>query len=340
MAASRVFWLDFMRASAALMVILLHSGSPHLVVVDRPDRFQWAIIHGVEAAIQVCVPLFFMISGALLLNVSHRSPVKSIQRALVPLIFYTVLASIYLWSTKDVLILDTFKEAWSSKAFYHLWFFYPLVGIYACFYFLRASTDDPGKRALAVLIFMILLGGGTGLVARSYSVGSRIFVDGMFVGFLLYAFLGFYLRAWSEQSLNQPKTLTLIVALIGVWLVTMLLSRATNEVDIRYNGLFFTYQAPNMVVQSVLAFLVIKRAGTWMGRYSKLRKVTSYVATGSLGLFGIHAFVMDALRFQTPIGLRSEHALAHFIGLFLLTTAISLLVVSLLRRIDRKGMVV
>lgn len=329
-----------MRAIAALMVVLLHSGSAQLVVVGKPDAFQWSVIHAVEAAIQVCVPLFFMISGALLVN-STRRPVKSLLRAVVPLAFYTSIAVLYQWVTKGTSLTDTVWTAWASKGFYHLWFFYPLIGIYACFYFLHGATEAPGRRALAILVFLILLGGGTGHVASTYEVGSRLFVDGTFFGFLLYGFLGFYLRHWLDQSGREHHVMW--GALIGysvMWMVTIMLSRATNEVGVRYNGLFFTYQAPNMVLQSAFAFVLMSKIGEYVGRFARPRQWVSFLAAYSLGLFGIHAFVMDALRFHTPIGLRSEHALLHFAGLFGLTVVISLIIAVAIGRLDRQHIVV
>lgn len=336
--SERLFWLDLIRATAAVMVVLLHSGSPYLTRMGRVPEAQWAIIHGVEALLQVSVPLFFMISGYLNLSKEKVVLPRLLLRAVLPLLFYSTLAVGYIYYVKGGEVLSTVKSAWSSKAFYHLWFFYTIIGIYISYYLLRPSKENPEMRSVVAVLALLFIGGGTGMIFAKFFLGSRLFIDGMFFGFLIYAFVGYYLgSATFPYKLYSRYKLYIWIIALGIALAgTIFLSRWISLREGKYDPTFFTYQSPLIVIQSVAFFMMCKEYGYILERTLWVRRSVTYIAKYSLGIYGFHAFIMDYLRFEGGLGLTSENAVLHFVGLCAVTLAISVFVSRAVSLLDRK----
>src|SRR5256885_496912 len=94
-AAGRRQWMDALRVLACLAVIVLHVSAS--VVIDFPDvrSLHWTVGNIGNAFTHWCVPVFVMLSGALLLSPAKQLPVtvfyrKRASRILIPLAFWSV----------------------------------------------------------------------------------------------------------------------------------------------------------------------------------------------------------------------------------------------------------
>jgi len=336
--ANRIFWIDLLRASAAFMVVILHAGSPYLTRYGRFPEWQWVSVLVVESWLQVSVPLFFMISGFLFLRKEQPSLIRPLVRAVAPLAAYSVIASIYLAYFKGTSFSETWGKFIYGKPFYHLWFFYTLIGVYICFYVMRPRTAG-WRPALVTLGAMITLGIGAGRILSEFTgVSSRIFFDGTFVIYLLYGFLGYYLATAPEISRRTFWCLCLGVAILAAIIsgLTYWVAQARQA----YSPIFLLYQSPFVIAASAATFLVLKAIGPTLAKIEGARAMVSFTARYSLGIYGLHAFVLDYLRFYTPLGLISQHVILHVIYMTALTIAISLILARGLAEFDRWGLVV
>jgi surface polysaccharide O-acyltransferase-like enzyme len=64
----RSVWVDYIRVIASFSVILLHSTAPLIFKYGDLPLTHWMIGNIYDSAVRMCVPLFFMISGYLLLD--------------------------------------------------------------------------------------------------------------------------------------------------------------------------------------------------------------------------------------------------------------------------------
>ena len=94
----RAYYLDVLRVVAMLAVVMLH------VSADRwygdVGSFSWKIFTGYSGIMRFCVPVFFMISGALFLRKEKHIPVKTIYgkyifRLVIFLLFWGMVYQIY-----------------------------------------------------------------------------------------------------------------------------------------------------------------------------------------------------------------------------------------------------
>ncbi len=63
-----IVWVDWIRALATLGVVLIHTAGPLLYGYNQMPASYWWISNIYDSAARMCVPLFFMISGFLLLQ--------------------------------------------------------------------------------------------------------------------------------------------------------------------------------------------------------------------------------------------------------------------------------
>ena len=157
----RIVWLDVVRLVAMFTVVCCHCTDPfNFFPGTSPDigkiKF-WGAVYG--AALRPCVPLFVMITGALLLPVSGSSGTfyrKRIGRVFFPFLIWSVIYNLFPWVTglldvEPQVILDFFpyagedvmRQSFAVSLGYiggipfnfsildvHMWYIYLLVGLY------------------------------------------------------------------------------------------------------------------------------------------------------------------------------------------------------------------
>lgn len=176
----RIVWLDVVRLVAMFTVVCCHCTDPfNFYPGTSPDIGEikfWGAAYG--ALLRPCVPLFVMITGALLLPVRGDISAfyrKRILRVFVPFLIWGVLYALFPWITgvlglDSKVILDFFPYSGEevmrqslgvslgyiaqipvnfSALAVHLWYIYLLIGLYLylpIFSAWVAQASDRGKR--------------------------------------------------------------------------------------------------------------------------------------------------------------------------------------------------
>lgn len=157
MKQQRIASLDLIRTVAILLVIMQHAWSG--MQFDEPNVGAWS--YGYHALVVMGVPLFFMLSGALLLD----SQVTSIRHFLTKR-FKRLLLPFFLWGTVVYIIAvamhkypDVATPMAALRAYipYMLegrvnashWYIYVLIGLYLLTPFLQRALAMPHGKQLA-----------------------------------------------------------------------------------------------------------------------------------------------------------------------------------------------
>ena len=160
----RVVYLDFLRCLAIVLVIVLHSIASPLVTPAYYQSAAWYLCMLVDPFDRAAVPIFFMISGALMLNRPSQGTIGAFYRhnlpkLLVPLAAWSVIYYGYNAGRehRPLSLAEFFNQLFSTGTSFHMWFIYSLLGLYLLCPFLRQIADHAAPGQLWGLWAIILL---------------------------------------------------------------------------------------------------------------------------------------------------------------------------------------
>lgn len=321
-----IVWLDVVRFVAMFTVVCCHCTDPfnfYPGTAPNIDEIKlWGAIYG--ALLRPCVPLFVMITGALLLPVRGEVSVfykKRIPRVLWPFLIWSVIYNLFPWITgllgiKPEIILDFFpysgeevmRQSLSISLDYiaqipfnfsivdvHMWYIYLLIGLYLYLPVFSAWVEKASDKAklwfLGAWAVTLLLPYYNQFVAQ-YLWGTCSWnAFGMFyyfAGFNGYLLLGHYLRNL-DWKLGKILAIGLPMFVIG-YAVTFFGFRyitALSEYSDEMLELFFTYCSLNVVMMTIPVFMLCKKVNF---RSEGIKKALANLTLCGFGIYMIHYF--------------------------------------------------
>ena len=340
-----IVWLDVVRFIAMFTVVCCHCTDPfNFYPGTAPNIGEiklWGAIYG--SVLRPCVPLFVMITGALLLPVRGDASTfykKRIPRVFYPFLIWSVLYNLFPWITgllglNPQIILDFFpyageevmQQSFSVSLEYilmipfnfsilavHMWYIYLLIGLYLYLPVFSAWVEKASERAK----LMFLLAWGVTLLLPYYYQFVSNYLWGTcswnsfgmlyaFAGFNGYLLLGHYLKNL-EWSLK--KTLAIGIPMFAVgYAVTFLGFRhitALPEYTDEMLELFFAYCSLNVVMMTIPVFMLAKKVKV---NSERMKKALANLTVCGFGIYMIHYFftgpsVVLMRAIDVPIGLQ------------------------------------
>jgi surface polysaccharide O-acyltransferase-like enzyme len=287
-------WIDNARALATVSVILLHVASDLLYTIKKEGvTSDWWSGNIMDGLVRFCVPLFFMISGALLLRNDYELLIylkKRVIRIVPPLLFWSLVYLIYDNLIYEVKVESAYEfirlsiKSLIQKPFsqYHLWFVYDLIGLYLMVPIIRKwIKHSTGKE---VLYFIIIWG----ITIIAYNPYLEKYVPQIellyFTRYLGYMVLGYYLTTINSKNHFLAITLIIIGAFATIY-GTYYESNAINS----YSGIYYDYLSINVVVFTLGVFLLVKNTTINNGIINKIIK---FISDHSFGVYLAHVLVL------------------------------------------------
>ncbi len=239
-----------------------------------------------------CVPVFVMMSGALLLDQKKKEGMltfykKRLSRILVPIIFWSVFFLYRRHSGGEnfsgMEILNILLDG-TPHGF--MWFLYMILGLYLFTPFLRKVVALSTRRELAVLV-----ASGFVLAAVSYFHGalvsgsSRLFFERSLL-YVPYFFMGHLIR---EDKKPPPRAVLWIVFILScaltAWFVYLLSAKQGLDA-----GLYFYGFLSITVIPMSISFMYLLK--TWSRPFINMN-VAKKLSGLTLGIYLIHSEVWD-----------------------------------------------
>lgn len=159
----RMVHYDLLRIAAAFSVVMLHSAAQFWNSLDIAS-LEWRIADGYNALSRFGVPIFVMISGAMLLSEQYKLDIRklyahNVLRLAVAYAFWSCMYGLldcWFYGFSHMSWGDIFREMLYGR--YHLWFLPMLIGIYVLLPILRVWVHNAQKKNLQyfLLLFFIL----------------------------------------------------------------------------------------------------------------------------------------------------------------------------------------
>ena len=280
----RDYSIDLLRIVAAAMVVMIHCSGWFSFVSKEPVRDIDTLVFG--NAVSCAVPLFFMISGSLLLSPQYDFSLKKILYKIGKIIIILVawgglyaVSQIESFSFEKLLI-------WTFKGHFHFWFFDYLIGVYLLTPVFRALVlYEKGKYVKwflgCWLLFGIIKYTVNGIQPHNEEI--RIVTSKMtfeLCNFSGYFVLGYYLSTIKEEI---QKGFLLLAFLSCVVFCTLFIS---GNKDYQVSTMSFTLP---VVIESVTLFLLFYQMRLSEQNSSWLIPVSS----ATLGIYLIHPLILE-----------------------------------------------
>lgn len=290
-------WLNDMRILAALAIISVHyTITVQGLIPDTQGLAYWSA--NVYASFSFWgVPVFVMISGAILLNPEKEySSIlsfykKRVNRLLIPILFWTLFYLIWSIAKNSFLgreyTLDTLlNDLLIGRPFYHMWYLYMVIGLYLFTPFLKKIVKYSSYKELLFLTFMLFVISLTAFGSGSiFPHHSNVFIL-MFPIYLSYFFAGYLII----ESRKQFDTKILLLLFISFGLITL----AGRHFNINGSGLYFYNNFSVFIIgMSVTLMFLIKNLHY---KYDFPSHIIAKVASFSLGAYLVHPAVIDIIK--------------------------------------------
>ncbi|WP_415008678.1 acyltransferase [Cycloclasticus pugetii] len=297
----QLIWVDFIRAISCFMVVFLHSAAPILDKYKELPFNYWFIGNIYDSLVRVCVPLFFMISGFLLLQKEETLPLyfyKRFSKLFVPIIFWSLF--FVLW--KSFIENNSSPSLWHfysvilAPSYYHLWFLYALVGLYLFVPILRKITNSTDDNILIYYCLIWFLAVSIiPFMEKVSHIDSKIDLNSI-SGFIGYFVLGFILGRKNVSTKVFVMSSAFYLSLVSLTAIgTYYLTLKNGGV---FSGYLYSYLAPNTILASGACFILIKHLAvkSKLLQSASIRKIITGISSCSFGIYLVHTVFLYLLK--------------------------------------------
>jgi surface polysaccharide O-acyltransferase-like enzyme len=307
--AERAYGLDVLRVLAICGVVAIH-----VVSVDEHQATsleQWAVVT-VHRGFIWAVPVFVMISGALVLNprahvlgpaAFYRKRFARILPAmLVWHLVYVVFVRAYLYG-ESLTVRSLGAMFFESRFFTALYFLWLIAGLYVIAPVLAAFLKDGGQRrasitagvALAWTVFAIMTPKLSQLVGapQAYDLGSLN---------MWLPYVGYFVAGWALRDvvLGRWGTFAAMAVALGALAEITWQAGAHPDVPLLWALLPVDYVGPVTVIAAVCIFVVGINVGARLGLPPQARRALVALSDASFGVFLVHLLLLVLLRRYVP----------------------------------------
>lgn len=294
-------YLDVARIVAIVAVVAIHAAAPLIAGGARVGTGSWWVGNVIESVTRWSVPVFVMVSGALLLDPGKGGSVGSfyrrrLRRVGIPLAVWSAVYLLFrhLWMNEPMPAGRVTHDILSGTPFGHLYFLYLIVGLYLVTPFLRVLTRHADQSTLtAAIIVAFGFGIANQALATWAGLGEHNAVN-WFWPYIGYYLAGYRLRGVIVQDGLRRACVTGFLALlalgtVGSWLL------AGHGLAADQQRYFWAYLNPFVVVTSLLAFLLFRAGFAPWRRAAAVatRPQVLWLAEATFGVYLIHPIVLN-----------------------------------------------
>lgn len=291
-----VFGLNLVRALAIILVILAHSIPQGALTTRENDIFNIFLL-------SYNSPLFFMISGALLLPVTgsyRRFLGKRLVRVWIPFIVwsfvYIALSRIY-QHENDWWTFFQMRWFWLRVTFLAGWFVPAITALYLIYPVLSPWIKSASKRHLEYFLLLWLAAGTLPYISLIIGeIDYNLSLLGTFYGLTGFAVAGYYFinYPFNLASLKQKAAILSVCVAGGVILPLIFLQWDYRE-DV--SEVFNSNFAVGTMCMGCIFFMFVVQVKS-LGRF--LNRIVSCLAANAYGMYLSHIVLIYYVRFYQP----------------------------------------
>lgn len=288
----RFLFFDLLRCIAAITVVAIHVLTPYKYQLGELPFYQWFTAIAVNGSARWAVPVFILITGALLLSDSRefdgRYYIKRrLAKVVVPFIVWSVFYAFLSGWQPEGFQLQTVQHlivnSYQQETYYHLGFFYyfiPLYLIAPAFQFMVRSNQT---QLLNVFVLLWLITSCLHLFAIDGIWSNQLW---LYSGYLPLGYILFKQVSVSRRNIA-------LISLLGVASVILTITMVTNlslTADEYRVGCWLSYKTINTIVIAAMVFLLCRAIAPRLPE--SLHVMVKSGSRYSLGIYLLHPLIL------------------------------------------------
>lgn len=304
MSKQKINYLSLASVISAFAVVMLHTNG---VFWWFSTEGYWFSANIIESVLYFAVPVFFMISGATLIDYRERYTTKEyfkkrINKTFIPFVAWMLVGTLFtrLLDGKSLIPMEagewkeTILNLINNKVIEVYWFFTPLFCVYLSIPLLSAIEKNIRIRVFqyliaAALVFNIVFPFFSNIFSLGYT--NYVLID-VADGYLFWIFVGYVLN---KQTLEKKwRIISYVFGIIGLLIHmvgTYTLSMDAGAVVTLYKG----YVSFPCVMYSIAIFIFIKEVGQKI-KNQNIWCFVNWVGKYTFAIYLMHWFVMVVLQ--------------------------------------------
>ena len=290
----RLLYLDWLRLFSTFMVVTIHISAPIVGIPYYDAPSSWLGANFYESISRASVPLFVMISGALLLgdhrDISYKGFLsKRVSKIFIPLVCWSFIYYVYQ-------VIDHWYPSFSIKQFIsmfladsismHFWFMYMILGIYLTTPIIKIFINHAKKRDIEYFLILWFYVSFIVKIMVKYiglSFNIELFHVTNYIGFFV---LGYYLSHFEWKRVGGK--MSLLITFIGMSLTFFLTYFFTIKDGGIFHDFWYNYHTFGVLLSAVGTFLLCKHY------LSKIKLGALFYSLNrlSFGIYLVHILVM------------------------------------------------
>lgn len=303
-------YISVLNCIACLGVIFLHANS---IFWGHPTGFLWTSANFIETFFYWPVPVFFMISGATLMNYRKRYSTieflkKRISKTVVPFLFWSIVAGLFMAKiTKTPMdrdIIHIIDNIFNTRYFSIYWFFIPLFAIYLSLPLISRMAEYHTLLFYAIAVGSIFVFTIPLVCSLLHINMNSALIPPVVSGYIVYVLLGYMLN-----QVDLSKKARVIIYLIGVvgWFTHFMGATILSEGVQEINSTFKGYTNLPCLLHSTAVFVFFKYMdykkilGSF---YDGFKTVIFKCASCTFGIYLLHFFFILWIPYKYQIDCR------------------------------------
>lgn len=300
--------VDLIRTVAIFLVILLHAAiepNPNLDLMSAPAVQLWWTSNVYDSFARTAVPLFIMLTGALLLQPTKTDePLRAFfkkrwNRIGIPVLFWGAIFFVWDFLAKgQPATVQYVVQGILAGPYVHFWYVYVLVGLYLITPLTRIVVAHADWRTIRYFLIVWFVGTGilplltlfAGISPQAVWFKQNVF---LLIGLLGYFVLGAYVAklALRRTTLALLLAISTTVTVLGTYLIIASLGET-------YSQFFLDASSLSVIIASVSLFLILVSfpADKIETLFPKGNKVLRVISENTLPIYLFHIIVLETLQ--------------------------------------------
>jgi surface polysaccharide O-acyltransferase-like enzyme len=300
-------YVDLIRTVAMIGVILLHASGRWLITsqelnqMNQLEFLRWVVVDIYQSMAVISVPLFLMLTGALLLQPEKDESLtvffkKRWARIGLPFLFW--ISAYFVWD----FLVKGIPFDWSvivqgllNGPYTHIWYMYVLIGLYLLTPIFRIFIAHANQEMIKYFIILWFVGVATIPFFNLLTI-FKLHQD----VFALTGYIGFFVLGTYLPTVKMRRST--IAALMAVGIALTVLGTYVLAVTGQDSEMYFfqEYRSPTVILSSVMVFmmlLTVQPPSVQKGVCcSKLNRLVKLISQNTLSIYLFHVMVIESFQ--------------------------------------------